>query len=248
MYAKFFKRVLDFTLSFAALFVLSPLLLLLLITGTVVMKGNPFFVQPRPGKKGKNGKEKIFYLFKLRTMSNAKDRKGNLLSDEARLSRYGRFLRSTSADELPSLINILKGDMSIVGPRPQLVRDMVFMTPEQRKRHVVRPGLTGLAQCNGRNHITWEKKFAYDLQYINEGITFRKDAEIILKTIVKVVQRDGITEEGKATAEDFGDYLLREGKIEKDVYVGKNKEAERLIQRKRRKGKRNVRVIQGESK
>ncbi|MCH5272402.1 MAG: sugar transferase [Lachnospiraceae bacterium] len=232
MYAKFFKRVLDFTLSFVALLVLSPFLLILLITGAAAMKGNPVFVQPRPGKKDRNGKERIFYLFKLRTMSNAKDKNGKLLSDEVRLNAYGRFLRSTSADELPSLINILKGDMAIVGPRPQLVRDMVFMTPEQRKRHNVRPGLTGLAQCSGRNHMTWEKKFAYDLQYINEGITFRKDAEIILKTIVKVFQRDGITEEGKATAEDLGDYLLREGKVEKDVYAEKNREAERLIQEK----------------
>lgn len=240
MYAKIFKRILDIVLAFTALFVLSPLLLFLLITGTVVMKGNPFFVQLRPGKKDKNGKEQIFYLFKLRTMSNAKNGKGKLLPDEARLSRYGRFLRSISVDELPSLLNILKGDMSIVGPRPQLVRDMVFMTPEQRKRHTVRPGLTGLAQCNGRNHMTWEKKFAYDLQYINEGITFRKDMEIILKTIVKVVQRDGVTGEGKATAEDFGDYLLRKRKIEKEVYVEKNKEAERLIQKKRGKEKRKV--------
>ena len=133
------------------------------------MKGNPIFVQPRPGKKNKKGTEKIFYLLKLRTMSNAKDKNGNLLPDDLRLNKYGKFLRSTSMDELPSLINILKGDLSIVGPRPQLVRDMVFMNDEQRKRHDVRPGLTGLAQVNGRNNITWEQKFEYDLKAKHHG-------------------------------------------------------------------------------
>ncbi|MBR7165223.1 MAG: sugar transferase, partial [Clostridia bacterium] len=163
MYRAFFKRFFDFFLSLFALIVLSPILLILIALGAVTMKGNPFFVQPRPGKKGKDGKERIFNLIKLRTMSNAKDKEGNLLPDEVRLNGYGKFLRSTSLDELPELINILVGDMSIIGPRPQLVRDMVFMTQEQRRRHDVRPGLSGLAQVNGRNNITWEQKFEYDL-------------------------------------------------------------------------------------
>ena len=163
MYAKFFKRIMDFTLSFFALLFLSPILLVLAIIGAIAMKGNPFFTQLRPGKiDKKTGKEKIFKLVKFRTMSNAKDKEGNLLPDEIRLNKYGRFLRSTSLDELPELWNILIGDMSIVGPRPQLVRDMVFMTAEQRTRHTVRPGLTGLAQVSGRNNISWEDKFKYD--------------------------------------------------------------------------------------
>ena len=154
MYAKFFKRVMDFVLSLMALLVLSPILLILIIVGSIAMRGNPFFTQMRPGRIGKKtGKEKIFKLVKFRTMSNKKDENGNLLPDEQRVIKYGKFLRSTSLDELPELVNILKGDMSIVGPRPQLVRDMVFMTEEQRERHTVRPGLTGLAQVNGRNNM-----------------------------------------------------------------------------------------------
>ena len=138
MYAKFFKRLFDFLLSLIALVVLSPILLLLLLIGAIAMKGNPIFVQPRPGKKDRQGRERIFLLLKLRTMSNAKDKDGNLLPDAERLNAYGKFLRSTSLDELPSLVNILLGHLSIVGPRPQLVRDMVFMTDEQRRRHDVR--------------------------------------------------------------------------------------------------------------
>ena len=178
MYAKFWKRFFDFTLSLLALIVLSPVLLVLIIVGAIAMRGNPFFVQPRPGRKGKDGKEKIFKLIKFRTMSNKKDKDGNLLPDAERLNGYGRFLRKTSLDELGELVNIVKGDMAIVGPRPQLVRDMVFMTTEQRRRHDVLPGLTGLAQVNGRNNITWEQKFEYDLQYIDGGITFTRDIKI----------------------------------------------------------------------
>lgn len=229
MYAKFFKRFMDFTLSLAALVVLSPIMAVLIVTGAIVMKGNPFFTQPRPGKKGRDGKEKIFRLIKLRTMSNARGADGELLPDEKRLNKYGRWLRSTSADELPSLINILKGDLSIVGPRPQLVRDMTFMTAEQRRRHDVRPGLTGLAQVNGRNNITWEQKFEYDLCYIDSGITFRGDVKIILQTVVKVLKRSDTVREGTASDMDFGDWLMQEGKVDKATYDDKQEEAKELL-------------------
>ena len=223
MYRCFFKRFFDFLLSLIALVVLSPIMLILIILGAVFMKGNPFFTQLRPGKD-----EKIFRLIKFRTMSGAKDKNGNLLPDDVRLNGYGKFLRSTSLDELPELINILTGTMSIVGPRPQLVRDMVFMTDEQRKRHAVTPGLTGLAQCNGRNNMSWEKKFEYDLEYI-KNITFMGDVKIILKTALKVVQRDGITEEGMATALDLGDYLLENGRVDRDEYDEKQSQAKELM-------------------
>ena len=223
MYAKFFKRVMDFTLSLLALLVLSPVLLILTAVGAVVMKGNPFFTQLRPGKD-----EKIFKLIKFRSMTCETDADGKLLPDEQRLTKYGELLRSTSLDELPELINILKGDMSIVGPRPQLVRDMVFMTPQERKRHSVRQGLTGLAQCSGRNNMSWEQKFAYDLQYI-ENITFWGDVKIILMTVGKVLKQDGITEEGMATAEDLGDYLLEKGTVTREEYDEKQTQAKELL-------------------
>ena len=203
MYAKCFKRVLDFTLSLIALLVLSPILLILIIVGAIAMKGNPFFVQPRPGKiNKKTGKEKIFKLIKFRTMTNAKDKNGNLLPDEKRLIKYGKVLRSTSLDELPELINILKGDMSIVGPRPLLVRYLERYTPEQRRRHEVRPGLTGSAQVNGRNSILWETKFKYDVDYV-ENVTFIVDLKIICKTFLKVFAHEGINSETSATMEEF---------------------------------------------
>ena len=202
MYAKFFKRFLDFTLSLVALTVLFPILLVLTVIGAIAMKGNPFFVQPRPGKKGKDGNEKIFKMLKFRTMSNAKDKDGNLLPDEKRLNKYGKFLRSTSLDELPELINILKGDMSIVGPRPLLVRYIPRYTEEQRRRHDVRPGLTGYAQVNGRNAISWEERFAYDVKYV-DNITFIGDVKIILGTVKAVFKRSGITSETSATMEEF---------------------------------------------
>jgi len=219
MYQKYFKRLIDITCSLLALIVLSPIMIILIIAGAVAMKGNPFFVQLRPGKiDKKTGKEKIFKLIKFRTMSNAKDKDGKLLPDEKRLNAYGRFLRSTSLDELGELLNILIGDMSIVGPRPQLVRDLVFMNDEQRKRHNVSPGLTGLAQINGRNNITWEQKFEYDLEYINKGITFIGDITIILLTVGKVLKRDDTVREGTESDIDFGDWLLLNGKIEKEEY------------------------------
>lgn len=223
MYLRFFKRFLDITLSLLAMLVLSPVLLVLTVLGAVKMKGNPFFTQIRPGKD-----EKLFKLIKFRSMTCQTDENGNPLPDAVRLTKYGKFLRSTSLDELPELWNIFVGDMSIVGPRPQLVRDMVFMTAEQRKRHSVRPGLTGLAQCSGRNAMTWEKKLEYDLIYI-EKITFWGDLKIILQTAIKVFKRDGITEEGMATAADLGDYLLSCGKVDLDSYEQKQQEALQLI-------------------
>lgn len=223
MYVKYVKRLLDFLLSLLALMVLLPVLLTLTVIGAVVMKGNPFFTQLRPGRD-----EKIFRLIKFRSMTNARDKDGKLLPDDKRLTKYGRFLRASSLDELPELINILVGDMSIVGPRPQLVRDMVFMTPEQRKRHSVRQGLTGLAQVNGRNNMTWEQKIEYDLVYI-ENITFWGDVKIILKTAKKVFIREGISAEGMDTAEDLGDYLLREGKVDRQIYDDKQAQAKELL-------------------
>ena len=229
MYARFFKRFFDILLSLLALSVLSPILLILIVIGAIAMGGNPFFTQLRPGKKGRDGKERIFRLIKLRTMSNKRDRDGKLLPDEQRLNRYGRILRSTSLDELPELINILLGDMSIVGPRPQLVRDMVFMSEEQRRRHDVRPGLTGLAQVNGRNNITWEEKFAYDLQYIDAGITLWNDLRIIFSTVGKVLKRSDTVREGTASDIDFGDWLVAEGKVNAEEYAQKQEEAKELM-------------------
>lgn len=212
LYRRYFKRPMDFILSLIAIIVLSPVLL---IVGVLVRTklGSPIiFKQKRPGLN-----EKIFTLYKFRTMTDERDGNGDLLPDSVRLTKFGKFLRSTSLDELPELFNILAGNMSIVGPRPQLVRDMVFMTPEQRQRHGVLPGLTGWAQINGRNGVTWEAKLALDLEYISD-ITFLGDWKIIFMTVAKVFKRDGISAEGMDTAEDFGDYLLRQKKISVDEY------------------------------
>lgn len=203
MYAKFFKRLFDFLLSLIALAVLSPILLILIIVGAIAMKGNPFFTQLRPGKiNRKTGEEKIFKLIKFRTMSNAKDKDGQLLPDEERLNKYGKILRSTSLDELPELINILIGDMAIVGPRPLLVRYIPRYTPEQRRRHEVRPGLTGYAQIHGRNAISWEDRFKLDVEYVNR-VTLIGDLKIIFGTVKAVLKREGISSETSATMEEF---------------------------------------------
>ena len=203
LYRPFFKRFYDIVLSGLALIVLSPILLILIILGAIKMKGNPFFTQMRPGKINKRtGKEKIFKLIKFRTMTCEKDEKGNLLPDEKRLTKYGKILRSTSLDELPELINIFIGDMSIVGPRPLLVQYLPLYNEEQRHRHDVRPGLTGYAQVNGRNAISWEERFKLDVEYTKK-ISLWLDIGIIFKTVLAVFKREGISSETSATMEEF---------------------------------------------
>ena len=197
MYKRFFKRFLDFSLSLMAIIVLLPVLLILTVLGAIKMKGNPFFTQLRPGKD-----EKIFKLIKFRTMTCEKDKEGNLLPDDQRLTRYGQVLRSTSLDELPELFNILVGDMSIVGPRPLLVKYLPRYNAEQRHRHDVRPGLTGYAQVNGRNAISWEDKFKLDVEYVR-NVTFLGDIRIIWQTAMKVLKREGISAAGEATMGEF---------------------------------------------
>ncbi len=196
-YAKYIKRPLDFFCALAAIICLSPVLVVLTVLGAIKMKGNPFFTQPRPGLN-----EKIFKLIKFRTMTNEKDANGNLFPDEVRLNAYGKFLRSTSLDELPELFNILKGDMAVIGPRPLLVEYLPRYNSEQKHRHDVRPGLSGLAQVNGRNAITWEQKFKYDVEYVNH-VTFLGDVKIILTTLKKAVKREGISGAGAATMTAF---------------------------------------------
>ena len=197
MYACFFKRLFDFVLSLLGIICLSPLLLVLTVVGYFKMKGNPFFTQERPGLH-----EKIFKLVKFRTMTNEKDANGELLPDELRLNDYGKFLRSTSLDELPELYNILVGDMSIIGPRPLLVRYLPRYNEEQRHRHDVRPGLTGYAQAHGRNAVTWEDKFKMDVWY-TRNVSFKTDWDIFWDTVRIVLKREGISSESAATMEEF---------------------------------------------
>ena len=224
MYFKYIKRPMDFILSLLAIVCLSPVFIAVAAFVKVRLGSPVLFSQQRPGKD-----EKIFKMYKFRTMTNERDEYGNLLPDEVRLTGFGRLLRKTSLDELPELFCILKGDMSIIGPRPQLVRDMVFMTDRQRKRHCVRPGLSGLAQVNGRNAISWEGKLENDLKYI-ENITFLGDWKIIFLTIWKAfVKQEDIQTDGMATAEDLGDYLLRTGAIDEEVYNKGQAEARELL-------------------
>ncbi len=200
MYARFFKRPLDFFCALAAIICLSPILVVLTILGAIKMKGNPFFTQPRPGLN-----EKIFKLIKFRTMTNEKDANGNLLPDDVRLNAYGKFLRSTSLDELPELFNILKGDMAVIGPRPLLVKYLPYYTKHERLRHSIRPGLTGYAQAHGRNEITWERKFELDVWYVNH-LTFLTDVGIIIDTVKVVLSHDGVS---LNALEDFDEYRKR---------------------------------------
>lgn len=226
-YEKHIKRIVDIVCASMALLVFGWLYLLVALLVRVKLGSPIIFKQPRPGKD-----EKVFNLYKFRTMTDEKDEEGNLLPDEVRLTKFGRALRATSLDELPEVINILKGDMSIIGPRPQLVRDMVFMTDEQRKRHDVRPGLSGLAQVNGRNDIDWEDKLSWDLKYIKK-ITFLGDVKIIFQTVLKAfVKQEGITDGDMATAEDFGDYLLHSGKVSQEDYEEKQEEALEILEKR----------------
>ncbi|EHK2400593.1 sugar transferase [Clostridium perfringens] len=213
VYERYIKRVLDLIWAILAIVVFWWLYIIIAILVKIKLGSPVIFKQQRPGLN-----EKVFSLYKFRTMTDERDENGNLMPDEVRLTKFGKWLRSTSLDELPEVFNIINGDMSVIGPRPQLVRDMVFMTNEQRERHSVRPGLSGLAQVNGRNSISWENKLNYDLQYIKK-ITFLGDVKIIIQTVQKAfIKQEGITEEDMATAEDFGDYLLRTKQVEKYEY------------------------------
>lgn len=223
-YYPFFKRILDFLLCFLVLIFLSPLYIILAILTRIKLGGPVLFKQIRPGKNGK-----LFVLYKFRSMTNEKDKEGNLLSDEKRLTKFGKWLRKTSLDEIPEIFNILKGDMSIIGPRPQLVKDYVFFDEQKMKRQTVKPGLSGLAQVNGRNNISWEDKFKFDLDYINK-ITLFLDFKIVLKTIGKAfIKKENINREGFVTDEDYGDYLLRTNKISLDVYNASVLKAKEMV-------------------
>lgn len=216
-YEKYFKRLLDIICSLLAIIVFSWLYVIIAIVVRIKMGSPVLFKQPRPGLV-KNGKETIFDMYKFRTMTNEKDEQGNLLPDEKRLPSFGSWLRKTSLDELPEAFNILKGDMSVIGPRPQLIRDMVFMTERQRMRYTAKPGLSGLAQINGRNAITWDDKFEWDLRYIKR-ITFWNDVRLVFATVkTAFITADGITDGENATAMDYGDSLLKAGKISKTQY------------------------------
>ncbi len=223
MYKKYFKRLFDLCSSGMALLFLSPLLLYIAYLVKVKLGSPVLFTQIRPGKDNR-----LFKMYKFRTMTDARDKEGNLLPDDLRLTAFGKKLRETSLDELPELINIFKGDMSVVGPRPQLVRDMVFFSDKEMQRQSVYPGLTGLAQISGRNNISWEEKFKYDLQYIDR-ISFLEDMRIIYRTIFKVANQDDINTEGMETAEDYGDYLLRIGRLGHKEYALGHDKAQSLL-------------------
>lgn len=223
MYEKCLKRCFDILASLCALVFLSPILLYVGYLVKIKLGSPILFTQVRPGKDGK-----LFRMYKFRSMTDERDADGNLLPDNVRLTNFGKKLRATSLDELPELINILKGDMSVVGPRPQLVRDMVFFAEEEMQRQSVYPGLTGLAQICGRNNITWKEKFAFDLQYIKD-ISFFEDMRIIYRTVFKVSAQEDIATDGMETAEDYGDWLLRTGQIDKEEYDMKQTEAKKML-------------------
>ena len=223
-YQRYGKRAIDLCLSLILLILFWWVLAIVALLVRFKLGSPVLFRQPRPGKD-----EKIFNLYKFRSMTDERDENGNLLPDEMRLTKFGKALRATSLDELPEVFNIVLGEMAIIGPRPQLVRDMVFMTQEQRRRHCVRPGLSGLAQVNGRNAIAWDDKLAYDLDYI-EHITFAGDVAIFFKTLAKAfVKQEGITEDGMATAADYGDYLLAMKRVTREKYDDLQAQAKKLL-------------------
>lgn len=228
-YEKYGKRILDIACATAAIVVFSPLYLG--VAALVKLKlGSPvLFTQDRPGLIGKDGKETVFKMYKFRTMTDERDENGELLPDDVRLTKFGKWLRNTSLDELPEAFNILNGTMSVIGPRPQLVRDMTFMTKEQRARHTAKPGLSGLAQVNGRNGISWEEKLDWDRKYI-QNVSFAGDVKIIVDTVKKAfIKQEGITQDDMATAEDFGDYLLRMGKVSSKEYMMNQNKAKMIL-------------------
>lgn len=232
-YELYIKRLMDIVCSLAAIIVFSWLYSIVAVLVRVKLGSPVLFKQPRPGKiDPKTGREKIFYMYKFRSMSDERDENGNLLPDDVRLGKFGKALRATSLDELPEAFNILKGDMSVIGPRPQLVRDMTFMTTEQRKRHCVRPGLSGLAQTRGRNALSWDGKLATDLEYI-ENVTFLGDLKIIIDTVKQVFFKEkgieGSTVDEVDITDDFGDYLLKAGRVSKEEYDQKMNEAKELL-------------------
>ena len=224
IYVQRIKRAMDIAMSLGGIVVLSPIIGVTALLVRIKLGSPVLFKQKRPGIDGK-----IFEMYKFRSMTDEKDEYGNLLPDDVRLTAFGKKLRETSLDELPELFNILKGDMSVVGPRPQLVRDMVFMSEKANKRHSVLPGLTGLAQVNGRNNISWEDKFRWDLKYVKH-ISFRTDMAILFKTVGKVLKKEDIATEGMETAEDYGDYLLRTGQITKEQYDAGQAKAKQLLE------------------
>lgn len=227
IYERYIKRLLDIICALAALIVFGWLYIIVAVLVRVKLGSPVLFTQPRPGKD-----EKIFKLYKFRTMTDARDENGKLLPDDVRLTKFGKALRSTSLDELPEAFNILKGDMSVIGPRPQLVRDMVFMTPEQRLRHTVRPGLSGLAQTRGRNALSWDGKLETDLEYI-QHVTFLGDLKIIFDTVKQVFFRQKGLENSDVDeveiTDDFGDYLLKAGRVDREEYERKQAEARDLL-------------------
>lgn len=228
-YEKYVKRAIDVTCATGAIVVFSPIYLGVAVLVRTKLGSPVLFTQDRPGLVGPDGKETVFKMYKFRSMTDERDENGDLLPDEVRLTKFGKWLRNTSLDELPEAFNILNGTMSVIGPRPQLVRDMVFMSKEQRMRHTAKPGLSGLAQVNGRNAISWEDKMNWDLKYI-EKVTFKDDLKIILDTVKKAfIKQEGITQDDMATAEDLGDYLLRTEKVDSKDYEIKQEEAKDIL-------------------
>lgn len=228
-YEKYVKRAIDVTCATGAIVVFSPIYLGVAALVRTKLGSPVLFTQDRPGLVGSDGKETVFKMYKFRSMTDERDENGELLPDDVRLTKFGKWLRNTSLDELPEAFNILNGTMSVIGPRPQLVRDMVFMTKEQRMRHTAKPGLSGLAQVNGRNAISWEDKMKWDLKYIKK-VTFKEDLKIIFDTVKKAfIKQEGITQDDMATAEDLGDYLLRTEKVDSKDYEQKQKEAKDIL-------------------
>lgn len=233
-YEKYVKRAIDIVCASAAIICFSPLYIGVAILVRFKLGSPVLFTQDRPGLIGEDGKETIFKMYKFRTMTDERDTEGNLLPDEKRLTKFGAWLRSTSLDELPEAFCILNGTMTLIGPRPQLVRDMVFMSKEQRRRHTAKPGLSGLAQVNGRNAITWEEKINWDLKYIQK-VSLTEDIRIILKTVkTAFIKQEGITDGDKATAEDLGDYLLKTSRVSLEEYQEKKEIATKIVVRGRK--------------